>query len=35
VGVKSRVGSGTLFWVELPVASISIHSKSESNSQSA
>ena len=34
VGVKSRVGSGTLFWVELPVASISAHSKSESNSPS-
>jgi signal transduction histidine kinase len=35
VGVKSRVGSGTLFRVELPVASLPVRSKPESNPQSA
>jgi signal transduction histidine kinase len=33
VGVKSSVGAGALFWVELPLASASVHSKSDPTSQ--
>jgi signal transduction histidine kinase len=33
VGVKSSIGAGTVFWIELPLAIASVHSNSDPSSQ--